>query len=132
MYHESMKARMDALEASKAAITLRINEAQFQEVAHELSRAQIRNFLARYSDIREMPPEQQKQAVELFVDRVVVYDDYVDMDILTPFGLGKARGKPTEDRTGVGIRHNSPRLHQCIPTPYTETVRIDIKKHRHR
>jgi site-specific DNA recombinase len=57
MFHESMKIRMDELEASKAALALRIEEAQFQDAAHSLTRDQIRQYLGRFTGIKEMSPQ---------------------------------------------------------------------------
>ncbi len=74
---------MDELEATKSALRIRLEEAKLQQQAHSLTRDQIRSFLARYQDIKEMPPEEQKKAIQVFVERVIVYEDRIDMDILT-------------------------------------------------
>lgn len=81
MYHESMKTRMDELEAEKAAIIIRIDEAQRQSEVNSRTKDEIKSFLARFSNIREMDPEDQKAAVELFVYRVTVFDDYINVDV---------------------------------------------------
>ncbi|HOJ48934.1 MAG TPA: recombinase family protein [Bacillota bacterium] len=83
MFHESMKEKMDELEATKSTLRIRLEEAKLQQQTHSLSREQIRSFLARYRNIKEMPPEEQKKAVQVFVERITVYDDRIDMDILT-------------------------------------------------
>lgn len=42
---------------------------------------QIRDFLARYSRIKDMTPMEKKKAVNIFVERVVVYDDNITVHL---------------------------------------------------
>lgn len=83
MFHESMKEKMDELEASKSALKIRIDEASLQQQSHSLTREQIRSFLNRYRKIKDMTPAEQKEAIRIFVNRVTVYDDRIDIDVLT-------------------------------------------------
>jgi len=83
MFHESMKGKMDELEASKAQLMIRLEEAKLQQQSYSLTREQIYAFLARYRNIKEMTPEQQKSAVQMFVERVTVYENNIDIDVLT-------------------------------------------------
>lgn len=111
MFHESMKAKMDELEASKAQLKIRIEEAKLQQQSHSLTREQIYAFLARYRNIKEMTPEQQKTAIQVFVERVTVYEDKIDMDILTVPGKGPGPGKnkkTASDNTDSSIESNMP------------------------
>jgi len=104
MFHESMKEKMDELEASRSALRIRLEEAKLQQQTHSLTREQIRSFLARYRNIKEMPPEEQKKAIQVFVERVTVYDDRIDMDILTiPNNTsGEKKNKKTASRPTGG------------------------------
>ncbi|WP_159413127.1 recombinase family protein [Ruminiclostridium josui] len=88
LYNPAMKEKMAELESSKKAIQIRIDEANLHVAKHSLTREQIRNYLSRYAGIKSMSPEEQKQAVSVFVERVTVYEDYIDMDILTTIGGG--------------------------------------------
>lgn len=94
LYNSAMKEKMAHLEESRKAVQIRIDEASLHAVKHSLTRDEIRAYLARFSGIRVMTPEQQKQAVSVFVERVTVYEDYIDMDILTTIGgPGNGTGK---------------------------------------
>lgn len=81
LFHESMVSRMDELEASKATLSVRIKEAEYQNSSHTFTRDQIFTYLSRYAGIKDMPPQEQKAAIETFVRRVTVYRDYVDVDV---------------------------------------------------
>ena len=83
MFHESMKEKMDGLEASKAALKIRIEEAKLQQVSHSLTREQIHSFLTKYENIKDLPPSEQKSAIQVFVERMTVYEDKIDIDVLT-------------------------------------------------
>lgn len=79
MYHESMKEKMNELEASKSALELRISEAQREFNTYSFTKEEIKNFLKHYTDIQKMSPEAQKKAIDMFVDRVVVFNDKANM-----------------------------------------------------
>lgn len=83
LYHESMKGKLDDLEASKSALKIRLEEAKFQEFSHSLTRNQIYAFLLRYQNIKDLPPEEQKKVIEMFVDKVIVHDNSIDIEVLT-------------------------------------------------
>ncbi len=122
MYHESMKAKMDDLESKKGALILRISEAEHQTDVHSLSLEQIHGYLGRYSCLHDMPPADQKQAIEMFVTRVTVYDEYVDVDIrpwfVPPDKDDREKREEVdlhqspENTRGVGTQHDAVRLHQ--------------------
>ena len=106
MAFETMRAKMEELEASKTGLIIRIEEAQLQQQAHSLTEEQIRTYLARYRDIKNMTAEQQKAAVQMFVEHVAVYDDRIDMAILvTPKG---ANEKTASDGADGHINSNVP------------------------
>ena len=99
LYHESMKEKMDDLEASRAHVRMLLVDAETRDQAHSLSLNQIHAFLKRFEKIKEMPPDEQRQAIELFVERVVVYEDHIDIEIFTPDGSpgGKAVRRVIEE-----------------------------------
>ena len=100
MFHESMIGKMDELEASKGLLKIKLEEAKLQQQTHSLTREQIYAFLARYRNIKEMTPEQQKSAIQMFVGSVVVNEDNLDMQILTTFnvGDGSEKNKPASQK----------------------------------
>ena len=83
MYHESMKSKMDELEASKAALKIRLSEAELKTRTHAVTREQIYNYLKQFQDIKFMPPEEQKKTINLFCSGVMVNERDCDIYILT-------------------------------------------------
>ena len=107
MMHESMKAKMDELEAAKARLTIRIEEAQLQQQSHSLTREQIHAFLARNRDIKDASPEQQKAVIQMFVEHITVHEDRIDMAILvTPKTSPRESEKTAGDDTS-GVNKNN-------------------------
>jgi len=102
-----------------------------------------------------MTPEQQKTAVQVFVERVTVYEDKIDMDILTIPGKGPGPDKnkkaasgntdssidsktPENDHSGlsgdsctllVEVDHIPLRCND--PEPFRMKISIDIQGYRH-
>lgn len=126
LYNSAMKEKMAHLEESRKAVQIRIDEASLHAVKHSLTRDEIRAYLARFSGIRVMTPEQQKQAVSVFVERLTVYEDYIDMDILTTIGgpgdgTGKGPsggadttgGSSEKDQSRPDDRHSGDRQDGC-------------------
>ncbi|MGI6562430.1 MAG: recombinase zinc beta ribbon domain-containing protein [Clostridia bacterium] len=79
MFHPSMKEKMDELEAKRSALELKIEEAKIQAQAHAPSEEMIRAYLAKDADIRSRTPEEQKQIIQTYVKKVIVYDDTLDI-----------------------------------------------------
>jgi site-specific DNA recombinase len=129
MFHESMKEKMDELEASRSALRIRLEEAKLQQQTHSLTREQIRSFLARYRNIKEMPPEEQKKAIQVFVERVTVYDDRIDMDILTiPNNTsGEKKNKKTASRPTGGYGETT---QESSPCPLDSSLTLLVEAHR--
>jgi len=145
MFHESMIRKMDELETSKGLLKIKLEEAKLQQQTHSLAREQIHAFLARYRGIKEMPQEQQKSAVQLFVDRVTVNEDKLDIQILTTFQVGDGSGKKNSasknaDGTSNGadsVNNSCTSLVEAGGNPprykhlFRMNICIDIKEYRH-
>ncbi|MFT9057686.1 MAG: recombinase zinc beta ribbon domain-containing protein [Ethanoligenens sp.] len=80
MFHPSMKQKLDDLEAQKAALEIRISEAELESKSTIFSIEQIKGYLSIFSTIREMPAAEQKKVVDLFVEQVIVYEDHADFN----------------------------------------------------
>lgn len=106
MFHESMKEKMDDLEASKSALKIRIEEAKLQYQAHTLSHEQIYDFLHKYKDIKNMTPAEQKNAINVFVERIVVYENNIDIRILTDTNKDSYKSKKTVSNKSDGSQAN--------------------------
>jgi len=85
MYDPAMKEKMEELRASKSQHEIRIAEIKSQISIHELSYEQIYDFLKEYENIKQLAKPQQKKAISLFVGKVVVNEESIDVHVLTAF-----------------------------------------------
>ena len=81
MFHDSMKDRMTDLEAQKATLSIRIKEGERQKEIAAIPQKNIEAYLKQWEDIKTAPPEKQKEAVSLFIDKVTIFDDHIDVDL---------------------------------------------------
>lgn len=85
MYSPKMKDKMKDLEARADMFSRRISEAELASVAVTASHNEIIGYLASFGDIRSADPEDQRKAVEVFVDKIIVTDGKADIFILSPY-----------------------------------------------
>ncbi|HOK68917.1 MAG TPA: recombinase family protein, partial [Bacillota bacterium] len=88
MFHPSMKEKMDELEAKKANLTIKLEEAKLQAQTHAPSEEMIRHYLQKDSDIKNKSPEEQKRIIQAYVKKVIVYEDKIDIDTIVTFDGG--------------------------------------------
>lgn len=108
MFHPSMKEKMDELEAKKASLTLKLEEAKLQAQMHAPSEEMIRKYLQKDAVIRNKSPEEQKRIIQTYIKKIIVYDDKVDIDTIVTFDGG---GEPYQEKVTISIqsyRHKSP------------------------
>lgn len=111
LYGQSMNDTMATLEARKTALTARLSEAEKSAAAISANRADILAYLAQFGDIRTASPRAQMDAIAVFVDRIVVYDDHADIEILSPMcGCNGNRATGT-----IHIRTLTPLMRIQIP-----------------
>ena len=104
MFHESMKAKMDELEARKAQLSLKLEEAKLQEQIHAPTEEMIRRYLQKDADIRNKSPEEQRRVFQTYINRIIVYEDKIDIDKIVTFdGGGEGSRTPVRNR-----------IHQCF------------------
>lgn len=133
-YHDSMKEKLDELEASKAALTIRLEEAKIQLQTHSFSRDQIYAFLARYKNIKTMTPTQQKSAIQVFVERVTVNEDNIDMEILTIHGQNNGGNKKTasQETDSCTLLVEADRTITRCNSNMRYSILISLKGYRHK
>lgn len=88
MFHPSMKEKMDALEAKKANITIKLEEAKLQAQTHAPSEDMIKNYLQKDAGIKNKSPEEQKRIIQTYVKKVMVYENHIDIDTIVTFAGG--------------------------------------------
>lgn len=89
MFHESMKSKMDALESQKLDIVKLVDQIETQTRQVSFSRDEIKNYFLKDADIREKSPDEQKNVIQAYVERIDVYEDRIDIrNIVTLIGGG--------------------------------------------
>lgn len=107
MFHPSMKDKMDALEAKKADLVRRLEEAKLQAQTHAPTEEMIRKYLQKDADIKNKSPEEQKRIIQAYVKKVIVYENTIDIDTIVTFAGG---GGPYREKITIviyGYRHNT-------------------------
>lgn len=80
MFQPSMKERLDSLEARKADLSIRVEEAKLQSVKFSLAPEQINLYLVQYADVKAKSPDVQKRIIQAFIQKVVVLSsDEIDI-----------------------------------------------------
>lgn len=69
MFHPSMKEKMDELEAKKANLMIKLEEAKMQAQTHTPTEDMIRKYLQKDADIRNKSPEEQKRIIQTYVKK---------------------------------------------------------------
>ena len=100
MFHPSMKAKMDELEAKKANIAIKLEEAKLQAQMHTPTEEMIRKYLLKDADIRNKSPEEQKRIIQTYVKKVIVYENTIDIDTIVTFAGG---GEPYQFKSTINI-----------------------------
>jgi len=106
MFHPSMKEKMDELEAKKANLTIKLEEAKLQAQTHAPTKEMIRNYLQKDADIKNKSPEEQKRIIQTYVKKVIVYDNEINIDTIV-------------DLNGGGEGSRTP-VRKCIHTSFSE------------
>ncbi len=137
MFHPSMKDKMDNLEARKATLAIRIEEAKRQAEINSPSRNQIYYYLSQDSDIKNKSPEDQKRIIQTYVRKIVVYDSHIDTDTIVSFD-GGGEGSRTPVRNHIlknfygcslyfmhcSVSHSG--LEPCVSLRRTPTGRVPL------
>lgn len=79
MFHPSMKAKMNELEARKASLTQKLEEAKLQAETYTPTPEMIRRYLEKDSDIRNKSLEEQKRIIQTYVSKVIVHENKIDI-----------------------------------------------------
>lgn len=114
MFHTSMKEKMDELEAKKASLTIKLEEAKLQAQMVLPTNYMIRQFLQINTDIDNKELEEQKRIIQAYIKSVIVYDDRIDINTVVDLnGGGEAyHFKSTIDIKGY--RHNTYQTNQWM------------------
>ncbi len=81
MFHPSMKEKMDVLEDEKAKIVTSITELESKEIL-TLDEVMIEKYLLKEMYALEgKEPEDLKRIIETYVDKVIVFQDHIDVHL---------------------------------------------------
>ena len=104
MFHPSMKAKMNELEARKASLTQKLEEAKLQAETYTPTPEMIRRYLEKDSDIRNKSLEEQKRIIQTYVSKVIVHENKIDIYAIVDLN-GGGEGSRTPVRN---------HFHQCF------------------
>lgn len=83
MYNLSMKATMDKLEQEKAEVSSMISEIRSKLLCTSIDRDMIIKYLQKDMEaLDRKSPEDLKKIVQTYVEKVEVYQDYVDITLI--------------------------------------------------
>lgn len=83
----SVKERLDSLEVQKYELISMIDDEK-SRAASSLSIDEIKKYLSIGKGIKFKSIEEQRSIISQYVDRVIIHDDHVDIDLyLTPDGF---------------------------------------------
>jgi site-specific DNA recombinase len=103
MFHPSMKEKMDELEARKANLAIKLEEAKLQAQIHAPPKEMIRRYLEKDADIKNKSPEEQKRIIQTYVKKVIVYENTIDIDTIVTFAGG---GDPYQFKVTMNIENH--------------------------
>ena len=108
MFHPSMKEKMDELEAKKANLSIKLEEAKLQSQMHTPTEEMIRRYLQKDADIKNKSPEEQKRIIQAYVKKVIVYENTIDIDkIVDLAGGGEGSRTPVRKQTSKSLYERS-------------------------
>ena len=97
LYHESMKEQLTTLENKKAYYENIIDEASSRKQKCSVSKEEILNFLKQFENIKTDPYSKQKKAVDIFIDKIIIGEDDLFIDILSPYSNKKKINIPDDN-----------------------------------
>ena len=83
MFHESMKEKMDTLEAKKNELISLISQTEAKENLIDLPDKQLmKDYFLSNSNIKNKPLEQQKNIVQRFIKKITVYSQEIEIELI--------------------------------------------------
>ena len=86
LYSPTMNDRIRDLESQKTVYVEKIKETKLKSAISEIEKGRVLEYIASFGDIRIADIDQQRKAIEIFVDRVTIIDGNVDIYIIPPVG----------------------------------------------
>jgi len=88
MFHPSMKEHMDVLEAKKASLKIKLEEAKRQAQIHAPTPEMIRQYICKDANIKNKSLEGQKRIIQTYVNKVIVFEDEIHIDLVVDLNGG--------------------------------------------
>ncbi|SHE79951.1 site-specific DNA recombinase [Tissierella praeacuta DSM 18095] len=110
----SLKERLDGLEQEKKELENLIIKTELKLNKVDYTREEISTFMYAFKNFRSMPAAQQKKVINMFVYRVVIYEDKYDMEIFNnPIDSNKNK-KFRQQRGTVHPDHRQKELNESL------------------
>lgn len=103
--HPSIKEKMDSLEEEKKELETLILKTELELNKVSYTREEVAKFMYSFKNLKNMDPKRQKKTINIFVHKIVIYDDKYDMEIFTNPISSKLPAPKVCDTKG----HGSPR-----------------------
>ena len=84
LYSPDLKAKMSDLQSAKELYQTRLKTAEIASEAVSATHREIIQYLVSFGDIRTAPPEEQRKAIEVFVDKIIINGSTADINIISP------------------------------------------------
>ena len=83
MFHESMKEKMDTLEAKKNELISLIAQTESQSNRIDMPNVElVKNYFLSQANMKNKPLEQQKNIAQRFIKKVIVYPNEVEIHLI--------------------------------------------------
>ena len=84
LYTPTMKPKMLELEARKEQLAERIREIELRQAVATASKRDVLNYISSFGDIRQADSDDQRKAIEIFIDKIIINGDGADIYIMSP------------------------------------------------
>jgi len=81
--HSSIKEKMDSLEEEKQELENLILKTELELDKVSYTREEVASFMYSFKNLKSMNSKQQKKTINIFVHKIIIYDNKYDMQIFT-------------------------------------------------
>lgn len=103
--NESFKQKLDELEDAKLDLKTIITKTELQINTYAYNRNDVSNFMYNFKNFRDMDFKNQRKVINMFVYKVIIFDDRYDMKLFTNPMMSDIASPRVLDTGG----HSSPR-----------------------
>ena len=99
-FNQSMMERFNKVESQKIYLEKLLEELDEKKRSHSYTKDEICEFLLQYTTIRDVKKSAQKKALQTILNKVIVYDEKIEIQVLTQ------KKEDTENVSPLMVRMN--------------------------